>query len=278
MQILITGSGGLLSPYLESCAKKYGDVITSSRNTGNYHCDLSNLNKVKELISSVNPDWVIHLAGYTDVDGCQKNPDRAKKSNCDSTLNIANSLDSRSSLAIISTDQVYPDSSGPHLEKNIGPINIYGSTKLDGEKAIEEHNRTVILRTNFFGKSLTPNRKSFDDFVKDKVETKSELFLFSDLLFSPLHMSTLSHYVMLVLYKRIFGIYNLGSRNGFSKSKFGIEVLKAANLSTENIKIMNSDNLLNRVNRSKDLRLDVERVEKKLGIRMPTLIQEIKKL
>ena len=50
MQILITGSGGLLSPYLESCAKKYGDVITSSRNTGNYHCDLSNLNKVKELI------------------------------------------------------------------------------------------------------------------------------------------------------------------------------------------------------------------------------------
>ena len=278
MRILITGAGGLLAPYLINCAKKYGDVVTTSRNAGDYHCDLSNSSKVKQLINSVSPDWIIHMAGYTDVDGCEKNPDRAKKSNCESALNIANSLNQNSSLAIISTDQVYPNSSGPHLEENVGPINVYGLTKLKGEEAIAIHDRTVILRTNFFGKSLTTNRKSFDDFVKDRVEAKSELFLFSDLLFSPLHMSTLSNYVMLVLYKRIFGIYNLGSRNGFSKSKFGTEVLKAENMPTENIKIVNSESFFNRVNRSKDLRLDVNRVEKKLGIRMPTLIQEIKKI
>ena len=164
------------------------------------------------------------------------------------------------------------------MEENVDPINVYGLTKLNGEEARAKHDRTVILRTSFFGKSLTPNRKSFDDFVKEKIEASSELFLFSDILFSPLHMKTLSYFVMLVLKNGIFGVYNLGSRNGFSKSKFGIEVVKMFNLPSEKIKIVNSDKISNRVVRPKDLRLNVKRIEKKLGIRMPTLIQEIKKI
>lgn len=278
MRILITGSGGMLSPYIVHEAKKYGDVITSSRNSGDYKCELSSLKKVREMINIVSPDWVIHLAGYTDVDGCQLNPERSKKSNNDAAHNIAKSIKQSSSLLIISTDQVYPNSLGPHFEENVGPINVYGKTKLSGESAREEHERTIIIRTSFFGKSLTPDRKSFDDFVKEKIESKSELFLFSDILFSPLHMQTLSHLVMLSLEKRIYGVYNIGSRNGFSKSQFGMEVIKMFNLPTEKIKTINSDKIKNRALRPKDLRLNVEKIEKKLGVRMPSLIQEIKKI
>ena len=64
----------------------------------------------------------------------------------------------------------------------------------------------------------------------------------------------------------------------YPKSKFGIEVVKMFNLPSEKIKIVNSDKISNRVVRPKDLRLNVKRIEKKLGIRMPTLIQEIKKI
>jgi dTDP-4-dehydrorhamnose reductase len=278
MRILITGAGGMLSPYIITEAKKYGEVITSSRNIGDYHCDLSDLSKVKKMIHAVNPDWVIHVAGYTDVDGCQKNPDKAKKSNSDSALNIAKSLKPSTSLVIISTDQVYPSCSGPHMEANVGPVNVYGETKLEGETAAVKHKKTIILRTSFIGKSMTLHRKSFDDFIKEKIDSRSELFLFSDILFSPLHMKTLSYFVILILKNGIFGVYNIGSRNGFSKSKFGMEVVKRFNLPSEKIKIISSDKISNRALRPKDLRLNVEKIEKKLGIRLPTLIQEIEKI
>ncbi|MBT5400065.1 SDR family oxidoreductase [bacterium] len=277
-RILITGAGGLLTPYLVEAASKYGEVLTSSRNNGDFHCDLSNPHEVKALLNFSHPDWVIHSAGYTDVDECQKYPTKAEKSNFHSAINLANSLNSEASLVVISTDQVYPDTKGLHKEENTGPVNIYGSTKLLGERSLLKHNRTVVLRTNMFGKSKTKNRSSIDDFMIGKMKGQSELVLFSDLLFSPLHMSTIADLILLILSKSIFGVYNLGSRNGVSKADFGFMLANYFELSTAHVSVGKSSDFLIRAPRAKDLRLDVNRIEKALGISMPTLQKEIYKL
>ena len=73
----------------------------------------------------------------------------------------------------LSTDQVY-SGKGPHNENMTNPINIYGKTKLEGEKVIDIAN-SCIIRTNFIGKSLTKDKKSLTDWIHSSLINKQKI-------------------------------------------------------------------------------------------------------
>jgi dTDP-4-dehydrorhamnose reductase len=277
-QILVTGSSGLLAPYLINVAKSYGTVITTSRYDGDELCDLSSESAVAELLSRVRPDWVVHAAGMTHIELCEQYPEQADIANHKTTLNISKHLNENSRLVYISTDQVYPNTPGPHRESSIGPVNQYGLSKLLGEEAALKHSKSTIFRTNLFGESMTEGRSSLDDFIVGKLLKKESITLFSDVLFSPLHMTTLSHFVFEVLERKIIGTYNIGSRSGMSKAEFALSVAKHLKLSTESATIGSSDAISGRVLRPHDMRMNVSRIEKEMGISMPELEYEIRKI
>ena len=74
------------------------------------------------------------------------------------------------------------------------------------------------------------------------------------------------------------GIFNLGSANGTDKHRFAIKLANYKNLNHTNIIPTNSSKNNKRVSRSKDCRLDCKKLVDKLGIKLPTIDQEIKKL
>lgn len=277
-KILITGLGGLLAPYLVEAGSEIGEVVTTGRKSGDFQCNLANSDEVNKLLKQTKPDWVIHAAGMTDVDGCEENPNKADESNHITAKNIAQNLDLNSRVAFISTDQVYPDHQGPHKESSVDPVNIYGSTKYAGEQSILQHTHGISIRTNLFGASLTDGRKSFDEFVIDNLKLKKTITLFTDTFFSPLHMATLSNKVFEIIKSGYIGAINLGSRNGMSKAEFGIKVADHIGISTDTVIFNTSDTMIGRAPRAHDLRLDTTLVEQVLGYRMPTLQQEIDKL
>jgi dTDP-4-dehydrorhamnose reductase len=278
MRWLITGATGLFGPYLIEAAGVKGTVIPSARSGGDHPCDLTDRESVARLLDAAEPDMVVHAAGLTDVDDCERDAAAAFAANRDTAAAIAGALPAEARLVHISTDQVYRDSEGPHSEADTGPVNVYGQSKLAGEEAALTHSRTLVLRTNFFGPSRTPGRRSLSDFVVDSLSAGRSITLFDDILFSALHMATLAALVVEMAVSDASGVYNAGSRTGMSKAEFGLAVARHLSLPTDRASVGRSDCLPGRARRPHDLRLDVSRLEEARGRAMPTLEEEIGKL
>jgi len=275
---LITGATGLLGPYLLDVATDFGDAAGLARRGADYECDLLDVDDAERMMRSFEPDVVIHAVGFTDVDECERDPARADGVNRIAAENIVSAMSPEKRLVFISTDQVYPDTPGPHVEGHEGPVNTYGRSKLAGEEAALLSPGALILRTNFFGPSRTPGRKSLSDFMIERFSGREEMTLFSDAFFSPLYMKTLCEMTMCGIERKLSGVFNLGCREGGSKADFGLAVASHLELPTSSAKQGRSSDLPGRAPRVLDLRTDVSNIESALGIEMPTLQEEIEKL
>ena len=275
--ILVTGATGLLGPYLVKFMDTFGSVFSSGKTNGNFPCNLANISDTKDLINKTKPDIVLHAAALTNVDLCEKNPELALMLNVETVNNIIQILDDKVKLILISTDQVYPNSLGPHSEENTGPINFYGETKLLGEIAALKKSNSLILRTNFFGKSLNNKKKSLSDFFIHEFLNSKTLNLFTDIKFSPLHMESLCIIIQELINVSAEGIYNVGSRQGMSKADFAMQIAHQLNLPSKKANLIKSTQF-SRAPRSFDLRMDTKKIENTLGKNMPNLSDEIKKI
>ena len=278
MEFLITGATGLLGPYMVAAARGLGGVATSSLSAGDLRCDLTDPDATASLIERTKPSVVVHAAGWTDVDGCEEDTERAFAINRDSAVNLVRALDADSLLIYISTDQVYPDSRGMHREGDESPVNTYGRSKLEGEQAVLKHPCALVLRTNFFGRSQTPGRQSLSDFVEASLQDETPVSLFEDVCFSPLHLRTFAGIVAETADGRLSGVFNVGSREGTSKADFADMIAHRLKLSTACARRGKSTDIPSRAPRPLDLRLDVSRIETALDRAMPTLLEEVAKL
>lgn len=275
---LITGATGLLGDYLADACRLRGPVVATSRSGGDLPCDLRDLSMTERLVAEAAPDVVIHAAALTDVDRCEREPREALAANQSTATNLAAALAPTTQLVVISTDQVYPDTPGPHAEPDASPVNSYGRSKLAGEQAALMHPKAVAVRTNFFGPSRRPQRESLSDFFVRALKAKEPVALFADVFFSPLHMATLAGIIAELVELDATGVINVGCREGRSKADFALAIARHKHLPTETARLANSSTLPGRAPRAHDLRLDVSKLESILGRSMPTLEEEIAKL
>src|SRR2546426_11181778 len=145
MRILITGAKGQLGQELQRVLTGE-DVIAADR--PDY--ELTDP-KVGEKIASTRPNLVIHTAGYTDVDGCEREPEIAFTVNAQGTRRVAEgAAKANARLIYLSTDYVFDGKkTEPYTERDpVNPLNVYGRSKLaGGEEAVKDCRRTLVLRT-----------------------------------------------------------------------------------------------------------------------------------
>lgn len=276
--ILVTGATGLLGPYVCAAASAFGAVSGLARNGGDIKVDLTHRDALTAALKDLAPKLAIHAAAWTDVDGCERQPDIARQFHVTATRNLVDALPDDCQLVYISTDQVYPDTRGPHREGGEGPVNAYGQSKLEGEAEALRHARTLVLRTNVFGPSRTEGRASLSDIVQNALAQGAPMTLFKDLLFSPLHLASLSALIFELVEKGATGVLNLGSRDGLSKCDFALAVANHLSLATDSVTIGRSDAIAGRAPRAHDLRLNVTSAESVLGRPLPTLVEEVARL
>jgi len=279
MKLLLLGSTGLLGstlgPYLRSC--EY-EVLTHSRSErSQFQVDLDDTIKTYEMLDRISPDSIINLAALTDVDLCEIEPNKAFLANVRTIENISNWINQRRSschLVHISTDQVY-DSVCLHTEDSVKLTNYYGFSKYAGELAASSIPST-ILRTNFFGRSRCSNRSSLTDWLYRSLTRSDFIEVFDDVMFSPLSMSTVSEMIELSVRYRPVGVFNLGSHNGMSKSDLAFSFADKVGLSTNTMKRTKTNQVsFLKAYRPKDMRMDSDKIERILGIKLPSLIDEI---
>ena len=189
-------------------------------------------NRLDAQYSQIKPDLVIHYAGLTSVDSCEKEPLQVYKANVTVTENIAHLCSKSTKLIYISTDQVYGKSDDhSEINTNLQPLNKYGKTKLQGEQKIQELCADyIIIRTNIFGWNLKHGRISSAEWIYNSLKKGKEIALFTDYTFSPVYVECLGNIIMQLVDLDFIGIINSGSPTPCSKYDFGMQLAKELGL------------------------------------------------
>lgn len=154
MRILLTGATGQVGHELANVLGGHGtgndgghDVIAPTRD----QCDLADPASLRRAINDARCDLIINPAAYTAVDRAEQEPGLARAVNADAPALLADEARKRSiPLIHFSTDYVFDGTATePYAEDHpTAPINVYGQTKLDGERAIQSSGCAhIILRT-----------------------------------------------------------------------------------------------------------------------------------
>ena len=163
------------------------------------------------------------------------------------------------------------------LKKKTKPVNFYGFSKLEGEKYFSNIN-SIILRTNFIGKKEKIKKNTLSDWIIENLKKRTQIKVFKNIYFSPLHTSTLIDIIEKIMFKKIEGVYNLGSKNKISKADFASLLCSKLkySLSLLKVKKYSSKNLI--AKRPSDMSMNIKKFEKNFCIKLPLVKQEVSKL
>jgi len=218
--LCITGGNGLLGNKLLAAAGKHYRIFTidlqpravSDHFDHTYlQGDIADKDQIAELITATRADCVIHTAAFTDVDGCEREPDKARLVNVTGTQNVVFACRNiGAKLVHLSTDFVFNGNHGPYDEKaDPEPINVYGETKLDSEKIIQsELENWVIARTMIlFGYSpgVGPN---FVTWLVQALNRSEKVKIVNDQFGTPTLADDLAQALLALVEEDAQGIFN----------------------------------------------------------------------
>ena len=149
MKILLTGPSGQIGHELVATLPALGEVVAVDR----AQMDLTNPDQIHGVLDAVRPDLVVNAAAYTAVDRAEVETQVAFSVNATAVRFMADALGASGAMLVhFSTDYVFDGTKrAPYVEEDrTNPLNAYGRSKLEGEKAIRASGVPhLILRTSW---------------------------------------------------------------------------------------------------------------------------------
>ena len=228
MKVLVTGANGQLGQdVIRELKEQHIECLGTTRDM----LDLTDEHSVHRLIIEYSPDIVVHCAAYTAVDKAEDEIELCRKVNVDGTKYVVDAckvIDAK--LMYISTDYVFPGKGTSFYQINDekGPKNVYGQSKLDGEKIVKQYlDKYFIVRISWvFG--IHGN-----NFVKTMLrlgETHSILRVVEDQIGSPTYTEDLSKLLASMIQTDKYGIYQAHNEGVCSWAEFARTIFKLANM------------------------------------------------
>lgn len=224
--LLILGRNGQVGWELERCVVSLGEVTAACLHTAPLSVNLADKVALRDLVRSVKPDWILNAAAYTAVDRAESEPDLALAVNGEAPAVLAE--EARRGGAVLvhySTDYVFDGTANrPYVETDqTSPLNVYGQTKLAGERAIQAiGGRYLIFRTAWIYGARGHN---FLLAIRRLARERDELRIVADQIGAPTWSRFLAQataHVVAVLERNrdrideVSGVYHLTSRGATS--------------------------------------------------------------
>ncbi|WP_282048767.1 dTDP-4-dehydrorhamnose reductase [Maribacter aquivivus] len=194
-KVLVTGSNGQLGQCLQKIALLYKDLKFTFKNS--IDLDITDSSSIKKNFNSIDYDYCINCAAYTNVEQAEKTPDMAYKVNAEGVKNLANVCkDYKTILIHISTDYVFDgEKDEPYTVKDVAnPINDYGKSKLLGEKYIQEiMDDYCIIRTSWL---YSEYGKNFYTTILKKARAGESLSVTDSQIGCPTNANNLALYIV----------------------------------------------------------------------------------
>jgi len=278
MRILVTGASGLLGLNLSLAAQKSHQIIGVDRSKlVGVPFELINLDLLEEgalegMLEAVKPDCLIHCAALADVDACEADPILSQRLNAQLPEKLAILCAKQNVRMIhISTDAVLDGTlEGFYTEEALpNPLGVYARTKLEGEQAVLKVNpEAIVARVNFFGWSLD-GKRSLAEFFVNNLRAGRSMKGFTDVYFCPMFVGDLSDTLLLMLEKRLSGLYHVVGSQALSKYEFGSAISRQFGYDPGLIRPVSIEQSDLVAPRSRNLRLSVHKLSTALGVDIP---------
>jgi dTDP-4-dehydrorhamnose reductase len=232
MKILITGANGRLGTALCGRLGDHHRVVPLVGETApGVHVELTRWSEVHSAVEHFAPDFIIHTAAWTDVDGCARDPERALRVNGLGTQYLAAASGARGiPMLYISSNEVFDGTAArPYNEYDpTHPINPYGYSKWVGEQAVIRHNpQHMIVRTAWL---FAHGGRNFVQSILSAARAGKPLRVVRDEVGSPTYTDDLADAVAALIGTRCWGTYHLTNSGTASRCAFAQAVLQTAGI------------------------------------------------
>jgi len=243
LKILLTGRNGQVGWELERALAPLGEVIATDRGT----LDLAEPDMIRRVVRQAKPDVIVNAAAYTAVDKAEAEPELAMRINGLAPGVLAEEAKRLGALLVhYSTDYIFDgEKTTPYVEEDEpNPINVYGQSKLAGERAIAAAGcRHFVFRTSWV---YGARGKNFLLTILRAARERPELRVVDDQRGAPTSCRAVADATVKV-FQRIGGgtngegIYNVSDAGETSWYGFALAILARAGLTTPVVPIKSED-------------------------------------
>jgi dTDP-4-dehydrorhamnose reductase len=274
--ILVIGAKGMLGRDL------MGVLFSSLPNDEVIGWDIEEIDIQKEedtvfKIEKLRPDIMVHIAAYTDVDGCELNEEKAFAVNAEGTKHVALTASRcQAKMVYLSTDYVfdgnkresYLETDSPH------PLNVYGRSKWKGEQYVQELVKDpLIVRTQWlFGRY----GKNFVTSILRQAGEKRVLSIVNDQIGSPTYTVDLAKAISALIQFDASGIFHVANSDLCTWYTFGQAILKLSGIDKVKVIPISSKELGRPAIRPSYSVLNCQKLKKKTGLTLQPWSEALK--
>jgi dTDP-4-dehydrorhamnose reductase len=239
--------------------------------------DIQKENESMKKIEKLRPEIVIHVAAYTDVDGCELDQKKAFSVNAEGTKHVALAA-SRccAKMVYLSTDYIFDGKKGkPYLESDPPhPLNVYGHSKLKGERYVQEAVKDhLIVRTQWL---YGPFGKNFVDSILQQAREKRTLSIVNDQMGSPTYTADLARAISELIQFEARGIFHVANSDFCTWYTFGQAILKLSGVNRAKVLPISSKALGRPAARPSYSVLNCQKLKKETGLTMRSWPEALK--
>lgn len=269
--LIVTGANGQLGSELqrlENAHAKFRFLFASKPDL-----DITVASRVEEFVKKHKPAGVVNCAAYTNVEKAEDDVEAAFAGNAIAAENLAKACHENNALLVhVSTDYVFDGKkTTPYVEEDdVNPLNKYGLSKLEGERAIDKHmKRYFTLRTSWLYSNFGHN------FYKTMLRLAHErgvLNVVADQFASPTYAGIMAKDILALLEKTLirtehveYGLYHYTQTGIASWYEFAAEIMKQHGLAIP-VNPVNSDAFPTKAIRPAFSKLDTSKWDKNIQI------------
>jgi dTDP-4-dehydrorhamnose reductase len=273
----VTGANGQLGRSVLAAIARRGHT---AHGAGHAEVAVEDARAVRAWIAGRAPDVVLHCAAWTDVDGCEREPQRAERINAEGTGHVAAACrEIGATLVYVSTDFVF-DGRGTRPYRHDdppAPLSAYGRSKLGGERAVLAGGgeRAYVVRTSWvFG----PGGRNFPRAILERARSGQPLRVVDDQVGSPTMTHDLADALLdLAESQAQPGIYHAANAGSCSWHAFAVDILREAGLDGMEVARMSSAELGRPAPRPAYSVLDCSRLAAVRGRPMPSYLDALRR-
>ena len=282
MKILLFGKGGQVGWELQRSLSLMGELVALDTDDQRLCGDFTRPEDIIQTIHSVSPDVIVNAAAYTAVDQAESESALAHNINTQAPKILAQeSLKLGAWLVHYSTDFVF-DGNGVKPWKETDPttpISVYGSTKLEGEKAVINSGcKHLIFRTSWV---YSAHGKNFIKTIIHLAQSRDYLSIIDDQIGAPTGAELLADVTTHLIYTalrqpHVSGLYHLATKGETSWHGYASFVLDKARQSgiklqvqAENIQPVTTDAFPLPARRPGNSRLNTRKIEHTFDLTLP---------